>query len=128
MLSGLLAAVLAWLINKLTVEKLGTVAIFSFVPLTEELLKTAFAFLLDSSILYTHLTFGLAEAIFDVLRPGLGQAPAGLMSLLSHGLYGWLTVKIFLWSGSIWLALAVTITLHSLWNAGVIFLPTWKRR
>lgn len=105
------------------VAKLGTMAIFCLVPLTEEVLKTGFALLFNSSILYTHLTFGLAEAVFDVLRPGQNQAPAGIIGIISHGFYGWLTNKVFVLSGNIWLAMAVAIVLHSLWNASVVFLP-----
>jgi hypothetical protein len=116
------------LINSLITGKLGAVAIFSLVPLIEEMLKTGFALLFNSSVLYTHLTFGLVEAVFDVLRPGHNQAPAGVVGIISHGLYGWLTYKVLTLSGSVWLAMASAVALHSLWNAGVIFLAPAKRK
>jgi hypothetical protein len=106
----------------MTVAKFGAVAVFSCVPLTEEVLKTNSALFLNSSIFYTHLTFGLVEAIVDVLQPGKSQAPAGIMSIISHGIYGWLTDKLLTLTGNTWLAVALVIALHSLWNAGVVFL------
>lgn len=127
-LSGLVAAGLAWVINSKTVARFGTVAIFSLVPLTEEFLKTGLALVFNSPIFYSHLTFGLVEAVFDVLQPGKSQAPAGIMSIISHGFYGWLTQKLLTLTGNTWLAITLTIALHSLWNVGVVFVAKRSSR
>jgi hypothetical protein len=127
LLSGLLAATLAWVINNFIVVRLGKVPIFSLIPMVEEGLKTGLALFFRGSIFYTHLTFGLAEAILDVLRPGRSQVPAGIMGIISHGIYGWITTRVYAFTGNLWMAWAMSIVLHGLWNAGVIFLAPAKR-
>lgn len=122
MLSGTLAAVLAWLFNSFLIARWGKEAIWLAAPLVEESLKTGLALLLGTSLFISHLLFGLAEGIFDVLRPGRDDLPAGISGLISHGVYGWLTQTVWLASGNIWLGVAAALVVHMLWNAAVVLL------
>lgn len=118
---GLVAAFFAWIFNSLALHWLGKKAIYTLAPIAEELFKTGLAYLTGSALLTVHLTFGLAEAVYDVLRPGKDDLPAGLLGLISHGLYGWLTQELWTRTGNLTWGLLAAIFIHLLWNWTVMF-------
>lgn len=115
--SGLLAAGVAWLINGWAANAYGQRAVIFIGPGVEELLKTGLALLLGAPILLSHLTFGLAEAGWEVASYRRGTV-AAVFALLSHGIYGWIT-EILAATGLL-LALATSCALHMLWNHWVL--------
>lgn len=122
LLSGLIAAAAAYFFNSWAIKKWGKIVIFTVSPILEEFLKTGLAIFMGGQIFFTHLTFGLAEAVLDVIRPGKRDLPAGLTGLVSHGVFGWLTQYLWQVTGNIWLAITAAIAAHGLWNAGTVFL------
>ncbi|AVX19282.1 hypothetical protein SAMN02745885_02650 [Carboxydocella sporoproducens DSM 16521] len=111
MMAAALAAVIAWSVNRRTQTESGWRTAILLAPLIEELAKTGFAKILSAQVLPVHLYFGLIEAIYDAwAKPERHLLPA-LLSLLSHGFFGYLTVKSgilaalfahFSWNGLIW--------------------------
>jgi hypothetical protein len=67
------------------------------------------------------VVFGLVEALYDYTtsRKGIGVA-AGLISVVSHALFGFITVFVMTESGSVFIGLVSGVVLHGLWNTTVI--------
>jgi hypothetical protein len=118
-ISGVLAAVIAWFINRRMVNYWGDSAIAVIVPILEEVLKTSIAVLLGASIFYAHFTFGLMEAIWDMKVNINGFRPA-LYSLITHSIFGFITIIVYKLSGFLTLGISVSIIVHVLWNSYII--------
>ncbi|AVX29697.1 hypothetical protein [Carboxydocella sp. JDF658] len=111
LVAACLAALVAVLFNRRVQAETGWQIAVITAPLIEELAKTGFAKILSAQVLPVHLYFGLIEAIYDAwAKPERHLLPA-LLSLLSHGFFGYLTVKSgilaalfahFSWNGLIW--------------------------
>ncbi|GAW27454.1 hypothetical protein [Carboxydocella sp. ULO1] len=111
LVAACLAALVAVLFNRRVQAETGWQIAVKTAPLIEELAKTGFAKILSAQVLPVHLYFGLIEAIYDAwAKPERHLLPA-LLSLLSHGFFGYLTVKSgilaalfahFSWNGLIW--------------------------
>lgn len=119
--AGLLAAAAAWPVNGLLLRAAGCRAVIYLSPLAEEAAKTGCALLLNTSIPFTHITFGLIEALWDAAGPGRGRL-AGLISLAGHAVFGYGTLWLYSYSNSIWPALAGVYLVHTGWNALVMYL------
>jgi len=115
--AALLAAALAYATNRSAQALGGRTAVVFVAPALEESLKTGAALLVGAPVLWTHLCFGLIEALYDVASPAsgpgrsraLGAAAAGLAG---HALFGAVTV-----AGAA--AVAVTGSLAA-WAPGVV--------
>lgn len=118
-LGGILAAVVSWVFNGkiLTIFDNNKAVIF-IGPAIEELLKTGLALVLAAPLIISHAVFGLVEAIweFSIYKKG---AVAGLLAVLSHLFYGFLTMMVAE-KVRIVIALIVAYTAHMLWNYLVI--------
>ena len=68
-----IASGMAYVANRYLVSRLGTIALITLVPPLEELLKTGATILLQASIWWVHLGFGLLEAAVN-----LGRNPRSL--------------------------------------------------
>jgi len=114
--AGFFAAGAAWVVNRFVVKYLGEAAIIWVIPWLEELLKTGIALFAGASPLLTHGVFGTIEAFNDyVISPRWGIL-AGLLSIVSHWLYGLVTVLIYQQTSS-WLGgILCASFLHVLWN------------
>lgn len=114
--AGLFAAGAAWAVNRFVVKYIGEAAIVWVVPWLEELLKTGVALFAGASPLWTHGVFGTIEAFYDyAVSPRWGLL-AGLLSIVSHWLYGLVTVFIYQQTSS-WLGgIMCASFLHVLWN------------
>lgn len=109
--TGLLAAFLAFIINRYLVYRLGNEAIIYIIPILEELLKTGFYYIFGGNLIIIHLIFGLIEGIFDYFNNKL----AALLALISHLSFGYITLII--WKASnLALAILVTSLIHMSWN------------
>ncbi len=109
--AAVFAAAIAWAFNRRTQAETGWRTAILLAPLIEETSKTGFARLLSAQILPVHFFFGLIEAIYDAWAKPQRQFLPALLSLLSHGFFGYLTIKIgiiaalfahLFWNGLIW--------------------------
>lgn len=118
-IAGTLAALGAWGINCFMVKRWGDAAVSVLVPIAEELLKTLLAFFFASSIILSHLTFGVIEAIWDIKANVRGLKP-GLMGIFTHSIFGLITNLVYQLTGFISLAIMVSIIAHITWNSLII--------
>lgn len=118
--AGLLAAILAYIVNRLGIRLTGMAGIIFFVPLVEEMAKTFSAYYLGASIILTHLVFGLVEAVYDLATSPKKGLTAGIVSVLGHSLFGGATSLAYFYSDNILIGLIAGLTIHVLWNGVVI--------
>lgn len=119
LLAGLIAAAVAYSINRLLVRRFGIQTIVFITPLLEEGLKTGLAFLFQTSILSVHLLFGMIEGIYDLQTAKKGVS-AGLMSVIWHGVFGWVTIFVSRMMGNIVYGLLAATFLHYIGNNLVV--------
>ncbi|GAB6086116.1 hypothetical protein [Alkaliphilus crotonatoxidans] len=116
-LSGILAAFFAYLLNKVILKRFGGNSLIMIVPLAEELIKTLAAMVINRNILATHIVFGIIEGGYDIFNsPKKIGKLAALASILSHSLFGYITLLVFNRSQSIFIAILVAWLFHSGWN------------
>lgn len=118
--AGMLAAGVAFIINRLGVGLIGLKAIIFFVPLIEELAKTLSAYYFSVSILLTHLVFGLIEAGYDFFTSPKKGLTAGLISIVGHSFFGWMTTLAYFYSNNILIGLVAGLSVHMIWNGVVM--------
>ena len=115
-----LAALFAYVLNRLMVTRVGDGAIKILIPLLEEGLKTGLALAFPIPVLTMHIGFGIYEAIYDILaNPGVGGGKrwvAALLALLGHGLFGWLTLFLLELRLPGILAIVLVGAVHGCWN------------
>lgn len=119
LISSLLAAVLALLFNPYFVKLWGDRAIAVIVPIAEELLKTLIAVILSASIFYTHFSFGVIEAIWD-MRVNTKGFQAAIFSLLTHSLFGFITLYTYNLTGFLLWGIILSIIIHIIWNSYIL--------
>lgn len=87
-------------------------------PVFEEGLKTFLALSFSASITIVHLAFGVFEALLDYQH---GNAPkvAALLAILTHGIFGLVTVGVWQLANNIYGAVSASILIHMLWNTFV---------
>ncbi|AEG58479.1 hypothetical protein [Desulforamulus ruminis] len=117
--AALLAAGLAWLANGLILPAAGNRGIALLTPLVEETVKTLTAVILETSILWTHVFFGLLEALVEIIRRGVAGLAPGCAALAAHSLFGLLTVWIYGQFGLV-PSLALAYLAHAAWNGVVV--------
>ncbi|CCO08623.1 hypothetical protein [Desulforamulus hydrothermalis] len=115
-----LAAGTAWLFNGRILYHLGHRGLGWVTPLVEEAAKTLWAVILEAPILWTHIGFGVIEALVEVRRRGAGGLSAGGAALTAHGLFGLVTVLISSITG-LWPAVALAYLAHAAWNLAIIY-------
>lgn len=116
LVAGIFAASLAWVVNRLVIKYFGEYSIIWVIPLLEETIKTGVALLSGTSLVLTHGIFGCIEAIHDYYFSRKWGLVAGVSSVVSHLLYGWLTIWIYDNILS-WVASVVLVgSLHTFWN------------
>jgi hypothetical protein len=125
MIAGLLSAAAAFCVNRLIFRVYYDAALFAHVPLVEEVAKTMVAHFLGANILYTHLVFGLIEALLDWRGEAKGMSAAA-SAMIAHGVFGFLTVAVIGLTGVLGVAIVVSFLAHALWNA-VMLLRLSKR-
>lgn len=112
LVAALLAAGIALIGERLLFYRPRALAFWG--ALIEEVAKTSGASFLGAPLVSTHIVFGLLELVGDSLikRSVVG----GLVSLISHGVYGWITCLVWEYSGLLALAVGVATLVHCWWN------------
>ena len=119
--AGLVAALAAYVINRILIIKTGNKAIAGIIPFVEELLKSGVPYLLGEPIYVAHAVFGLSEAVYEIVTGRATESRSGaVLSLLSHTLFGLLTMYLFSLSGSFLAAVLAVSVVHGLWNNLVV--------
>lgn len=126
LLAGLIAATVAYSINRLLVRRFGIQVIVFITPILEEGLKTGLAFFFRTSILSVHLLFGMIEGIYDLITAKQGIS-AGLMSVVWHGVFGGVTIFVSSIMGNLVYGLLAAIFLHYIGN-NLVVNPKEERR
>ncbi|AIS53426.1 hypothetical protein TKV_c22990 [Thermoanaerobacter kivui] len=115
LLSGIGGVVLAYFLNRIAVNKYKEKAIIYFVPIIEEACKTLAGYI-TSSIILSHIIFGIAEAVNDYKRSSYKiNLKAAVLSILSHTFFGWISYYLVLHT-NIFFAIAVASLVHGFWN------------
>ncbi len=122
--AGLLAAGVAWVMNRFVVKYLGEAAIIWVIPWLEEVIKTSMAIFSGASLILTHGFFGLVEAFHDYLASPRWGMLAGFFSIMSHWFYGWVTVVLYEQTSSWLVGLFCAGVLHVFWN--YVMVRLWK--
>ncbi len=115
-LAGLIAALIAWLVNGQIALRAGNKGIVCLVPAIEEGAKTLTAILLNSSIFLSHAVFGTVEAVYDTLVTKKNGVWAGLISYLGHMIFGLITLGLYRATGYLLIGLAGGYSAHLAWN------------
>lgn len=123
--AGLLAAAASYAGNCFLYRMLNDAALPGPVPLAEEVAKTMAAHLLGASILYTHIVFGVTEAVVDLRGRNRGGA-AAVSALAAHSVFGLLTAAVVQMTGVLGAGIVAAFLAHSLWNA-IVLLRSVKR-
>ena len=117
-IAGLLASFVAWLLNRYVFLKVGQKGVIFLGPTTEEILKTGLAVIFNTSIILTHIVFGLIEAVVDYKNTK--KSSGAIVSLVSHVFLGIITYGLFISLGSIYIALLIAVIVHISWNKFVM--------
>ena len=123
---AVLMASLSFILNRFLLHYLGAVTIISAGPVVEESAKTLFAYYLGADMLAVHAVFGVIEAGYDWYSRSNDGLLAPFLSIVGHSMFGAGTVGAFSLTGSVWLGLAVGITLHMSYNLAVVRLLAKK--
>lgn len=117
LVSGGIAALISFLFNRFFVKYLGNKAIYTVVPIIEEISKTLAPFFLSTSILYTHIVFGIIEALYDgTTSPKKVAFTAALMSIVTHGILGAISSYTFAFTNNVGVAIFAAWIFHLGWN------------
>lgn len=116
-ITGIIAAINAYLLNKWILKRMGNKGLVTVVPLIEEISKTAAAISVNTSILGTHFIFGVIEGGYDIITSSkkIGKL-AALASIISHSIFGLITWQVYVKMGRIIPAIAISCLFHSGWN------------
>ncbi|WP_026477289.1 hypothetical protein [Alkaliphilus transvaalensis] len=116
--SGIIAAIFAYLCNKLILKRFGGISLVAFVPFIEEFSKTFAAIaLLQTNLVATHFVFGCIEGIYDMVTSSkkIGNL-AAIASVASHSLFGFVTYFSYAKTNSIIIGILIAWLCHSTWN------------
>lgn len=117
-ISGTIAAFIAYNFNKLIFKWKGKKAIVFLVPFIEEGSKSIIAYCIKANIIGTHFVFGMIEAIYDMIYTKSERAAsiAAMISIISHSIFGLMTYYLNLWTDWLLFSIVVISVIHSLWN------------
>jgi hypothetical protein len=129
-IAGVLAAIIAMVVNEVPVRLFRLYGVVVMVPVIEEACKTFFAFYFNTGILLTHLIFGGVEAVYDLANAKKQVASlAAVVSILGHLVFGFVTLLAIEKNGSIVYGILSGSLVHIGWNALVILVfPNFSRR
>ncbi|MCK8826757.1 hypothetical protein MWH25_03230 [Natroniella acetigena] len=122
LLIAMVVALLAFMINRQFVIKFGNQTILYLIPLVEEVLKSGGFYLLGGNLILVHLGFGIIEGVFDYLDSTL----AAILAIISHLLFGYLTLFILEQTGQLLLGIVIVGLVHSYWNHKIGGMIEWN--
>ncbi|MGF7184173.1 hypothetical protein GGQ84_000253 [Desulfitispora alkaliphila] len=126
--AGLTAAFFSYVINRWIVNDVGDRAIGNLVPLVEETLKTGLALLVGASIFYTHLVFGVIEALYDSTTAINKGGSAAIVSLFSHIALGLIAQFAYNLTGVFLIAVIAAFVFHMAWNTWIVEIVSAKNK
>lgn len=118
--AGLAAATFAYVANRFIYQVMGNNALVGPVPLVEETAKTMTAWLLGTTVVYTHVVFGMAEALLD-WRGGKKGPFAAASAMAAHSLFGLVTSRVALETGTLGLGILAAALVHAVWNMVMLY-------
>lgn len=118
--AGLVAAGVAFIINKRLSKGFSTTRIVVITPFVEETMKTVASIMFGANVLVTHMTFGIAEAARDIASGGPG-AYAALISVLVHTLCGYIHWWVEKLKFSDFVGFVFAVAFHLGWNGLVVY-------
>lgn len=124
-ISGIISAVLAWVLNKKILHYWGDKGTVWVTPVVEEMLKTVAALVLGADIILTHGVFGTIEAVYDVNTAPKRGVSAALVSFWGHLMFGAAANIGYLLYGHVGSAILAGAILHLAWN---VFIDRIERR
>lgn len=119
LVAGILAGLIAWSVNILLIKKWNGAAVLVLIPILEEILKTSLAIFFTTSILFTHIIFGIIEGFYDLKTNIKGLTPA-LFAILTHTLFGLITITIYSYFNSLSFGVMIAIICHIIWNSVIV--------
>lgn len=128
LIAGIVAAAVSWVGNRAAIKLMGTKAIAFLSPLLEELAKSGSAVILDSPMVLTHGVFGLIEALYDARHAGIRGIEAGLISILGHLFYGYITYQVLHKHNSFLFGIFAGYLIHMLWNIAAMKFAVKERK
>ncbi|ABR46396.1 conserved hypothetical protein [Alkaliphilus metalliredigens QYMF] len=116
-IAGIIAALLAYLLNKWALKGVGERGLIALVPFIEEAAKSGVAFLLKTSFIQAHFVFGCVEGVYDMMTSSkkIGKW-AALASILSHSFFGGITYFVYTQTQALLLSIMAAWIFHSGWN------------
>jgi len=121
LVTGLIAAVLALLVNRCLLGLWYSKVISVLGPAVEEAIKTGLALLTGVSLAGVHSVFGLAEGVWELLNKPGSLKPA-LAAWGVHSLLGLLVYATYTYTGQAIFAWAIGSLVHITWNKLVIII------
>ncbi|OPX88675.1 MAG: hypothetical protein A4E53_01856 [Pelotomaculum sp. PtaB.Bin104] len=115
MVAALFAAVMAWQLNRL-LEYLPERFLFILAPLQEEAVKTIPAIYMGAAIFFTHMFFGAAEGLWEILSHRRNGLYAGLAALASHSTFGSIAALTYTLVDAVLPAILAGYLVHLSWN------------
>lgn len=113
--AALLAAVLAWQLNRLLVYLPGRFLLF-LAPLQEEAVKTLLAVYFGAYIFLSHMFFGAVEAVWEISFQRRNSFYAGLAALASHSVFGFIAAFVYALFDAALPAVFAGYLVHLTWN------------
>ncbi len=121
LMAGIFSAAFAYLCNKVIVSFFSDRGLVILAPLVEEVAKTGFAILLQTSIIGGHFVFGLIEGVYDIYTsPKKTGKWAALASVISHSFFGIITYFFDIKTGLPLAGIGLAWIFHSSWNCYII--------
>jgi hypothetical protein len=100
---------------------IGENAVTYGAPVIEEISKTGLALFLGGNILFSHIIFGMVEALYDIIKNrGMLSYTAGVTGFISHAAFGIITVYAWRFFYGPLSGIVVAIIIHMLWNYIII--------
>lgn len=115
-IAGIIAAGAAYVINIVMSRFTPRYSVTLIAPFIEEFLKTYIAISIGAGVVLSHTVFGVAEGIYDYFNTSKKvNARSAALSVVTHGVFGYITSKLSTFSGIIY-AVIIVAFIHSLWN------------
>lgn len=120
-IGGLIAALVSFMANKISLKTMGEAGIIVIVPAIEEISKTLTALILKANIIGCHFAFGFIEGIYDIINSSsrIGKW-AALASIISHTGFGTVAYLLIRAGYPTYIGIFLSWLLHSSWNWYVI--------
>lgn len=125
--AGIIAAAVAWQLNKIIVRFWGEWGTIWITPVVEETIKTTGAVVLGADIILTHGLFGTIEALYDLRTSPRKGISAALASLIGHSVFGLASQAGLMVYGSLYVAVISGTMGHLAWNVLISMLTNRNR-